>query len=50
MSELSTVPGYELDWFSRKLIKMMDKFFEDPDNKKRFEEWERQENKKNDTM
>lgn len=50
MSELSTVPGYELDSFFRKLNKLVDAFYKDPVNDKRFKEWERQENKKNDTM
>ena len=50
MSELSTVPGYELGYFARKIAKMMDSFYENPENEKRFEEWERQENAKNDTM
>ena len=47
MSELSTMPEYEMKSFSRWLVKAVEKYFEDPDVQRRFEEWQKEEQRKN---
>lgn len=42
MNELSTLPLWESYSFYRRLAKLTEKYFEDPENQKRFEEWKQQ--------
>lgn len=41
MADITTLPEYEADYFSRWLIKSTLKYFEDPEVKRRFEEWKK---------
>lgn len=42
MSELSTMPTYELDHFALWVAKATEAYFKSPDVQRRFEEWKRQ--------
>lgn len=42
MYELSTLPRYDANRFYRKIAELAEKYFEEPENKKRFEEWRRE--------
>ncbi len=46
MSELSTMPTYELNHFALWIGKMTEAYFQNPDVKRRFEEWEKECEKK----
>lgn len=43
MNELETIPTYEMQSFCRQIAKLAEKYFEDPENKRRFEEWEKEQ-------
>ena len=47
MSELSTMPEYEIRSFSRWLAKATEAYFKDPDVQRRFEEWKKEREQKN---
>jgi hypothetical protein len=40
MSDLSSLPSYELKRFARWVAKATEKYFEDPEVKIRFEKWQ----------
>ena len=42
MSELSTMPAYEINHFALWVAKATEAYFENPDVKKRFEEWKKE--------
>ena len=42
MSELSTMPTYEINSFALWVAKATEAYFENPDVKKRFEEWKKE--------
>jgi len=42
MSELSTMPPYELNSFARWLAYATEAYFENPDVQRRFKEWEKE--------
>ena len=42
MSELSTMPEYELNHFALWVAKATEAYFENPDVKRRFEEWKKE--------
>lgn len=46
MNELETLPAYEARRFYREIARMTEKFFEDPENQKRFKEWQKQKKKR----
>ena len=41
-AELETLPGWEMTYLCRSLAKMVEKYFEDPEVQKEFEEWEKE--------
>lgn len=42
MSELSTMPTYDLNRFALWVAKATEAYFQDPDVQKRFEEWKKE--------
>ena len=42
MSELSTLPAFEMNNFSRWVVKQTLKYFENPDVQARFEKWKKE--------
>lgn len=46
MSELSTLPEFELRNFARWVAKEAIKYFEDPEVQERFEKWKKEEEQK----
>ena len=46
MADLSTMPTYELNHFARWLAEMTEAYFENPDVKRRYEEWEKEQESK----
>lgn len=49
MNELSTLPAYDARRFYRWIAETVEKYFENPENEKKFEEWRKQrEEKEND--
>ena len=46
MADLSTMPTYELNNFARWLAEMTEAYFENPDVKRRYEEWEKEQESK----
>lgn len=42
MNELSTMPTYELNRFALWVAEAAERYFENPDVKKRFEEWKKE--------
>ena len=42
MSELSTMPTYELNHFTLWIAKATEAYFQDPDVKRRYEEWQKE--------
>lgn len=42
MKELSTLPLYDVHRFYRRIAKLTEKYFENPENQKRFEEWKKE--------
>lgn len=42
MSELSTMPTYELNRFALWVAKATEAYFQDPDVQRRFEEWKKE--------
>ncbi len=42
MSELSTMPTYELNHFALWIAKATEAYFQDPDVKRRYEEWQKE--------
>ena len=46
MADLSTMPTYELNNFARWLAKATEAYFEDPDVKRRFAEWQKEQAEK----
>ncbi len=46
MSELATLPGFERKRFFRMIAKAAEEYLKDPENKKRFEEWKKEEARK----
>lgn len=43
--DVSTLPVYDRNRFFREIAKMTEKYFENPENKKKFEEWKRKKAK-----
>lgn len=43
-ADISTLPEWEMKSFARWLYKATEKYFEDPDVKRRFEEWMKEKN------
>ena len=43
MNELETMPEYEMRRFCRRIAELAEKYFEDPENQRRFEEWEKEQ-------
>lgn len=46
MADLSTMPTYELNNFARWLAKATEAYFNDPDVKRRFEAWQKEQEEK----
>lgn len=46
MADISTLPTYEMNSFALWVAKLAEKYFEDPDVKRRYEAWEK-ENERN---
>lgn len=40
--DISTLPECEMRYFLRRLIRSVEKYFEDPEVQRRFEEWKRE--------
>lgn len=45
MSELSTLPEYESRRFMRWLAKATEEYFKNPENQRKFEEWQKEQEK-----
>lgn len=43
MTEKVTIPQYDLDHLTRPLVKLIAKYFEDPENQRKFEEWQKEQ-------
>ena len=41
MSEIRTLPKWELENFCKYIAEATEKYMQDPENKKRFEEWKK---------
>lgn len=41
MNELETLPPYDADRFYRRIAELTEKYFENSENKKKFEEWKK---------
>ena len=46
MSDLSTLPAYEAKNFMRWVAEATERYFENPEVKRRFEEWKKEQAKK----
>ena len=46
MSEISTLPEYELNHFALWVARAAEKYFNDPENKRRLEEWKKEKREK----
>lgn len=44
MNEMLTLPPYEANSFYRRIAELAEKYFENPTNKKRFDEWKNERN------
>ena len=44
MSELSSLPSYELEYFAKRIVRETEEYFKDPDVQRRFKEWQRERN------